>query len=238
VPPALVLCSGYIADAKSPRPVGLVSRAISRGVGFGPGEIVFLDVDQTEALAPGAQFSVIRPGDPVVHPRTGRRVGPLVETVATVTVEAIEARLVRARIVQACGQVHLGDALIPARPLPVPVRTDGEAAAPIEGTLIAARDRRVSTGAEYIAYIDLGADQGIAPGDLFAVYRPPETARLRGDSPFRPQREAIPPTPIGEVMVVRTSARSSTVLITRSAEDLSVGLRVFLSRKAGPGAPK
>ena len=81
-------------------------------------------------------------------------------------------------------------------------------------------------GQFHIAFIDKGSKDGVQAGNRLFVLR-------RGDGRLEVEEEAVEKLPweqVGEVMVMETQERNSTVIITRSLSELHVGDVVEMQR--------
>jgi hypothetical protein len=80
-----------------------------------------------------------------------------------------------------------------------------------------------------MAFVDVGADQGVAVGDVFLLQRP----NLPASTPtgvFLP----MPSDRLGDAVVIRVMERSATVLLTSSARAVQAGDQAILSRQIAP----
>jgi len=81
----------------------------------------------------------------------------------------------------------------------------------------------------HVAFIDRGSKDGVQVGNRLFVMR-------RGDGRLELEDDAVEKLPweqVGELLVVETHDRNSTVLVTRSAKELKVGDRVLFAKYAG-----
>ncbi|MCM2277291.1 MAG: LysM peptidoglycan-binding domain-containing protein [Oligoflexia bacterium] len=103
---------------------------------------------------------------------------------------------------------------MPAR---IPVLTPVPGAQPLDAALLVDQDNSTSTIAQHKqVYLDRGSEDGVARGMVFRVYRtedPNTGARIQGNDLVR---EA-------ELMVIQTSARYSTAIVTYSARTIEEG---------------
>jgi hypothetical protein len=78
-----------------------------------------------------------------------------------------------------------------------------------------------STGG--IIYVDLGRPSGVAPGDLYIVYRetPPDTKLY--NLPKESHRLEHSRVAIAEIVIIRVEERASTALVTYSIDGIVPG---------------
>jgi hypothetical protein len=81
-----------------------------------------------------------------------------------------------------------------------------------DAVILHGKEGRISLGADHVVYIDRGADQGLAPGDVFTVYRS--------------NRNGLPPVVLGELAVLSVHDRSSVARIIESRYTIFVGDRL------------
>ena len=81
-----------------------------------------------------------------------------------------------------------------------------------------------------MVYLDVGSDQGVGPGDVFAVYRPSGAS----PNPLTGQAVSIPPERLGEATAIRVTNSSCTAVLTASEKEIRDGDRVVLSRQIQP----
>lgn len=170
----------------------------------------------------GAIYQV---GDSLLVVRMGRQVGDdwgtIVMPTGIVRVVSVNGRDAVGTIVEQYDQVRAGQSVLPVEPYPRnatgrPQQVTGG----IEGLIIAREETNPIPNQYDVAYIDLGRNVGITPGDLFEIMATPE---LMADSPAGPQV-------LAEAKVVRVRDRSATVVLTRI---LTPGIRVAGRNAAG-----
>lgn len=164
--------------------------------------------------APGApvgrQFGVYRDMGKVA-PLTyfGKSPGHLLADIAIVEVVASGPSGQQAVIRRAFAEVSTGDLLgpVPEQAM-VSARPVQAGAAPVTGSVVAFHLRRQLAGPDDIVYLDIGAEQGLAPGDLLAVAGA-DQAEGRNS---------------GEIMVLRVGANTAAAVVTnRSAHEVRRG---------------
>ena len=187
--------------------------------GLSLGDIVYVDGGLAAGLAPGLVYTVVQPRELVNHPRSGDVVGQLYQYQGRLRLLTVNEDVAIAEVVQACDAIRVGDGLKPFVPEPVPLgrRTglrpvnvpvaEGELAD--DSVILRAKDSITGLGADHVVFISLGADQGVAPGDVYTVYR-----RNRG---------GLPPVVLGELAVLSVHSRSAVARILESRYTMYVG---------------
>jgi hypothetical protein len=146
--------------------------------------------------------------------------GIKVMTLGTVEIVDTAGPAPRARIVYSCEDIARGDALVEATPLEVPLAGMSRPTNLSRGGyIVASKSDADSLGQGDIVYVDVGQAEEIVPGDEFAIYK--QSGR----------RTSLPEIKRGELVVVRTTAKSAAALVTRSDLMLQEGERIVLLRK-------
>jgi len=124
-------------------------------------------------------------------------------------------------IERSCLDIHAGDYLRPFEKVNVPMvvrrRRPSAARRPTEDLPPRGRPagRRTIAGAGQFLTIDAGTDDGVAPGNVFSVYR---IVYPRADA-----RDAL-----GEATVVSVRERTATAKVTYASKEIMVGDEVEL----------
>lgn len=220
IPRAALECSGFVAEKQEIHTLGRIVRPVEEfDIRFSYWHQVFVDLGGRE-VQEGDRFQIIRPTRKVKHPVTGRRVGIKVRTLGTVEILDPAGPLPRARIVYSCEDIVRGDALVEAEALELPaVGMSRPTNLDRGGYIVASKSGADSLGQGDIVYVDLGQAEEIVPGDEFAIYKKPG------------RRTSLTSIERGELVVVRTTAKSAAALVTRSDLSLRGGERILLHRK-------
>ena len=220
IPRGELECSGFVAEKQEIHTVGRIIRSAEEfDARYSWGDQIFVDLGERK-VQKGDRFRIIRPTRKVRHPVTGRRVGIKVMTLGTVEIVDTAGPAPRARIVYSCEDIARGDALVEATPLEIPL---GGISRPTNlsrgGYIVASKSDADALGQGDIVYVDVGQAEQIVPGDEFAIYK--QSGR----------RTSLAEINRGELVVVRTTAKSAAALVTRSDLILREGERIVLLRK-------
>ena len=220
IPRGELECTGFVAEKQEIHTVGRIIRSEEEfDIRFSWGDQIFVDLGERK-VQKGDRFQIIRPTRKVRHPVTGRRVGIKVLTLGTVEIVDNAGPAPRARIVYSCEDIARGDALVEATPLEVPLAGMSRPTNLSRGGyIVASKSGGDSLGQGDIVYVDVGQAEQIVPGDEFAIYK--QSGR----------RTSLAEIKRGELVVVRTTAKSAAALITRSDLILREGERIVLLRK-------
>ncbi|HEX7181904.1 MAG TPA: LysM peptidoglycan-binding domain-containing protein [Thermoanaerobaculia bacterium] len=241
-----IYCSGYIGEMAEEFPysiigsehgkvlpeLGIAGRAENMDARFGPvgtakfdlsaGDIIYLDGGRARGLSPGTLFTAVEPLQPVIHPLTKQVVGRYYHYTGRVRVLSVQEDTAIAEIVHSCDPVHVGTALQPFEPEPVPLgrptamrpvnfpaRTEELQDAPV---VLFAKDEVLSLFEDHVVFIDRGADQDVTPGDVFTIYRL--------------NRRGLPPIVLGELAVLSVHRNSAVARIIEARHPIYVGDRL------------
>ena len=124
----------------------------------------------------------------------------------------------------------IGDLVMPYTPAQFP---EGKIAQPtqrsVEGVIVDSLRGERAIGMLQVVFLDVGAVQGVGPGDVFGIYRPnPSVVNASGAV------LAIPPVRLGEAIVIRVTNQTATAAVTTSAIEVRIGDQVALSRQIVP----
>lgn len=191
---------------------------------------VVVGLDPRRALNAGDRLAAIRVGRRVVDPNTGRSAGRVLFVLGLLEVTEVKDRVARTRISYSCGPITLGDRIAPFEPTAFPEdKTPQAARRPVSAAVLHSLRGEELIGLQQMAFVDVGAHQGIAPGDIFALLRQNPPAATRAGELL-----SIPPERIGDAVVLRVAERSATVLLTSSSRDARVGDLAVLSHQIAP----
>jgi LysM domain len=168
-------------------------------------------------------------GDSLVVVRFGRGIGTrgrIVEPLAILRVDSVSPSTLMARIARQIGDARVGDAVLVLDRVPeIGAGQPESVTGGVEGQLLEFHAPEPLHGITDLAYISLGARDGVGIGDEFTVYVP---ARVAGGDPASP----LPPTEIATMRVVKVGDTTSTVrVLTVSSTALRAGLPIRMIRK-------
>lgn len=178
--------------------------------------------------APGTRFDIVRQGKPYRDFRGDGESSKPEDILGYETLHIGQARFEQAgdpttlTVVEAEREVLIGDRLLPLEGGSVePHFIPRAPAGPIEGRIISVLDGVSRIGQYQVVALNLGTQQGIAPGHVLAVYQDGEVVRdtisaKRGDSVRLPDERA------GVLMVFRSFERVSYALIMEATGALRV----------------
>jgi hypothetical protein len=210
--------------------IGSIVRSVDNRTLISMEDIVGVGVNANVALNPGDRLAVVRPAQRLIHPRTGLPISRVLYILGMVEVKEARDRVVLGRVSYSCGAMGIGDLVMPYTPAQVP---EDKIAQPtqrsVEGVVVDSLRGERLIGMLQAVFLDVGAAQGVGPGDVFGIYRPsPPVVDAAGAI------LAIPPVRLGEAVVIRVTDQTSTAAVTTSALDVRIGDQVALSRQIVP----
>jgi hypothetical protein len=148
--------------------------------------------------------------------------GDVVVPLGIARVTSVDRQQVLARVIQVFGRIHNGHLAMPLEPFKDPGRVRPT---PVEqglvGRLVGARDDHPIAGAQQFFFINKGRTDGVVPGDVFEVYRPPTGVLGAGSEEVR-----------AVMMIVHTREHSATGLVLQIMHPgLEPGMPVRLTKK-------
>ncbi len=200
-----VYCSGYITKNFSRPHLTLLSGPEQTREIFATGDVVYLNEGKADGIKDGDLFSVLREGQKVSHPQTGRYIGRFILRLGRIKVLAVQKHTSIARITQSCTGISYGMSLVPWQPIPIPWNIKAAKGLPLArpfdarkpmGRVIWSEDRLQSVGQNYLIYISLGSNNELLPGDKVWIFDFPakEGASSRGTRDlFRQQKINVGP---------------------------------------------
>jgi hypothetical protein len=205
-------CSFFVLDEDEPdmKIIG-AERAYER-VQFNNGDIVYISKGRTDGIEEGQLFEVLELG------QTLPGYGPILHQRGRLRVVALEANAASARVEKACGPIMVGNYVVPFQEkesrlgkdlgynVP-PYENDG-----LKGKILYLESDFVQAGSGDQALINLGEVDGIQLGQQLVVYR-----KLY---------EGTPLFVFGNMVVIDTQRKTSTVKILSCKDALLIGDKV------------
>jgi hypothetical protein len=182
-------------------------------------EIFYVNRGSMDGLEIGQIFLILEVGEIVENPVTGKNYGRIVMKRGRAQIVSVEEKRSSGRLEKACGEVMVGHYLIPFEEKSELLGTDLGYDVPISeqegsrGMLVYFQDDYEQISRGHIAIIDLGEEDGIHFGQQLVIYR-----KTKGKKGIIEN--------IGNLIVIDTQAKTSTVKILSSKTALSVGDRV------------
>ncbi len=261
--PGVVYCSGIVTSESVPRKTYIITgEDSSYKIVFNDSDDVFINAGSDQGVKAGDEFQVVREvQDPYVIQWTKweqhilHKMGTLWADEAQLKVLVARPKVSIARVEGACDFVQHGDIVLPfvqrAQP-EIKIESHFDRFTPPDGKplamIITGKNFIAAMGDQDVAYVNLGANQGVKVGDYFRIFRYQgtqhetayQTPRYAFDQDFDmsakdvhilgfgsvPEKwnwNNVPRQGVGEALVLRTAPNSSTILITLSLSEVYPG---------------
>ena len=217
-------CAQYVVSDKEDESLYLLGSELGGDKnGLAERDIVYLNKGSNAGVKPGDLYTLHHVAYTVKHPVSGKKLGTKVETTGWVKVLLVQEDTACAVVEQACADIHAGDYLKSFEKVNVPMvvrRAPAECCEPANGKIarhvVDLQDDATIAGEGQFVTIDAGTDDGVAPGNVFSVFR--------SVYPSVP----TPRAPLGEATVVSVRDRTATAKVTYSKYEIMVGDEVEL----------
>lgn len=247
-----VYCSGMFTTEAVPDDVYVISGEDAHvRIAFTDGDYIYLSRGSAQGAKVGEEFLIMRPvTDPIKNkwfewqPSLLRAMGQQWLDLGRVRIVVVHGNTSIARIIYSCDYMQRGDIALPfaERPAP-PMKALGNfdrfapASGKEEAMIVQSKDYRQAVGQDEIAYINMGANQGLKVGDYVRIFRYSGTRhetvyQTRGlahemwgfgktPRPYKPTD--LPREVLGEAIVIRVTPKAATVLVTYSLREMYLG---------------
>jgi LysM repeat protein len=217
-------CAQYVVQNREDESLHLLGSELGGDkVALSERDIVYLSKGANAGIKAGDLYTLHHVAYSVRHPVSGKKLGTKIETTGWVKVILVQDDTACAVIEQACLDIHAGDYLKPFEKVNVPMvvrRAPAECCAPANGKIarhvVDLQDDATIAGAGQFVTIDAGTDDGVTPGNVFAVYR-----ILYPSVP-------TPRDAVGEATVVSVREKTATAKVTYSRREVMIGDQVEL----------
>ena len=252
-----IYCSGFVKDTKVPDDMRLVSgEEAYYKIVFSRGDYVYLNRGAEKGVQVGDRFMVVRSvEDPAKsewfkgQQRIMSAMGTLYRDLGQLRVVNVQPKVSIAEVSFSCEYMQRGDLVRPYEERPVPPYKEAapfDPFAPVSGKpvgmLVSSIDFAQAMGQYKIAYVNLGAAQGVKIGDYVRIFR--HEGKVEDNLPVTkgyyyevygfgsvPQRydwHDLPREVLGEALVLNASRNSATVLITYLRQQVFTGDEIEL----------
>src|SRR5262245_10437285 len=212
-------CADYVVQDREDESLEIIgSEQGNTKIALAERDIVYLNKGSNSGVKAGELYSVHHAAYPVKHPVSGHKLGTKIETLGWVQIILVQENSASAVVETSCLDLHAGDYLRPFEKVNVPLvvtRPPATRLTPPSGKLnqyvVDIGFDATIAGEGQLLTIDAGSESGVAPGNVFAVYRI--------DYPSLP----TPRNVVGEVTVVAVRAKTATAKVTYSSDAIMVG---------------
>lgn len=173
-------------------------------------DVVFLQMQNLEQVAPGDQYELLELGPEVVHPVSRKKIGNQTVRLGTVEITGLAEHVAVGRVVQSVREIMRGAKVRKAVATPerIPLVP---AERYLQGYVVSADEGKISLGQWDVIQIDLGAEDGLQVGNELTLLRDRTATRFAEER----SRVALPDIDLGNAVVVEVGPRFASALITR-----------------------
>ncbi|MDQ6993680.1 MAG: LysM peptidoglycan-binding domain-containing protein [Mariprofundus sp.] len=196
--------------------IGYILASQDERLNFAVHDRIYMKLNKPAAI--GTLFDVFRTADPVISPKTGKKLGLLVEHLGQISVTSHDGNIYRGVIIKAFAEIARGDRLKPAHIID-PHLQPMQAEHPLSGTVMYIRNGAFEAGQNQVIGIDIGQQQGLKAGTKLSIMR---AGRITTD-PLSAEKIQLPQEKVGEVLVLAIQEKASVALITSSTHPVNIG---------------
>lgn len=238
-----IYCFGYLGDFNESFIAKVTSAEnLAEQIDFAAGDLLYVDGGYDKGLRVGDPYWLITPEQEIFHPVNGKSLGRLFQYRGRAVVYSVEPRTAIIRVTNSCTDIPLGAALKKFEPIPIPLTRKSPPlvagdppSGKVAGHIIFTRDGVVALGADNTVMVDLGAANGIQPGDFLTIFRY-STGVEYGIKPLGtywvnvppPEGKSVPRTYLGEAAILIVGDRWAVARLTDSYRLIEVGDQVEL----------
>jgi LysM repeat protein len=217
-------CADYVVSNREDESLRIIGNEQGGAkIGQTTNDIIYLNKGSNAGIKAGEVYTIHKAAHSVNHPVTGSNIGTKIHTRGWARVIVVQEKSSAAVIEQACYDIVEDSYLKPQEKVNVPLiltRPPATRTTPPTGKLhqyVVDLAENVGTAAEgSFVTIDAGTENGVAPGNIFTVYR-----IVYPDMPS-------PRNVLGELAVVSVRERTATAKVTYSNDAIVVGDEIEL----------
>jgi LysM repeat protein len=199
----VLIAGGYIADSAAGVGVITDSQNSDKSI-LSKGDYAYIQTDSP--IKRGGKFFIFQVAEKVIHPKSGRKLGYLIDVLGTAEVESVEKTDTKVLITNSFADIPVGSLLSNYYEIEPPLAPENPRKPDINGYIVATRQLHVANGIWDIVYIDKGSDDGLEVGDLLATTLQSEHKIING-----------------QVQIINLRGKTSTAIIRKSKIETSVG---------------
>jgi hypothetical protein len=215
--------TAFVAKEELKR-LGTLENSPDEKIYLPPRSEAYVRFQKPEDAKLGERFLSARVGDEVKHPVTGDEMGRLVHITGELKITSVgsEKLFSKAVVTRAWGLVERGNVILPWENLEATLdRTPNKKN--LRGYLIASVRGRF-LGQYHLGFVDLGARQGVEPGNRFVVVRRGDGLERREE--YGDKIKKMPVEEIGDLVILSTKPDTSTGLLRHTAIEVELGDKV------------
>ena len=179
---------------------------------------ILISVKDKEGVGPGTKFSAFIDDEVVTDPKTGWKLGKVVENVGTVTVTRRVGDLFEAQVTESFKEIHEGTILRNYDEPSWEVEVSGTDLK-VQASVLRGLEPQTEFAEVDIIFIDKGKKDGLKDGNLMLISRDIGKAKDTTTGAM----VKLPPKRVGVLLVIEARDNTSTCIITNSVEQIYPG---------------
>jgi LysM domain len=207
------------------QPAGHIVATYQNRVIVGEDDIVYTDIGMKQGGKVGDRYSIFKDMGPISHPVTNFIMGRKIIPLGTLQLSELEEKTSKAIVTKSFLEIGAGSYLMPYRDRKREVALKASDK-DLAGYIIATQTGNQTLASGDIAFIDLGASQGVEAGNMLYIVRDvvPDQQKFPGNV------DKLPAEVLGALVVVEVGQKTSTALIVKSIDTIYSGDRVELKK--------
>lgn len=201
---------GFIRKDPIPSQGKIIQFKREGNINASAGDTVFVKASGETPLPKGGLYRLYRTYGPVKDSQTDSVIGDQYYFTGILEIFHQDKDFYRAKIVQSYRGVEVGDKLIPYEPRNAQFTLTGSPS-DIDGQILFSEERQASFGQYDVVYLNKGAMDQIAPGQIYRIYYNRSSESITVD------------LDVGELLVLHTEKNTSTGIVVNSTKDLYAG---------------
>ena len=202
------------------KPVGTIFKVKDDKVMICEGDLVYIREEGGVPIVKGSKYMVYRTISPIKDESTNSYIGVQHLIVGQVEIFKNEQDFVLANVVKSFRSIKKNDHIMPCEKN-LPFIGLEKSKKGLNGKIILSQEHQVMFGDATIAFIDKGDQNGVIIGQQYSIYR-----QEKGEIDSSGRKTILPPDEIGRLLVLRTEAETSTILITNAARSITPGTMI------------
>lgn len=196
----------------------------SRRLSF-PGDEVFIRTKPEADVKVGDRLEIFTVQNEILHPVTKRPAGYRITDLGALEVTGLHKDVKSARIKRSYQEIERGAFLMPVRDPRQTIELK-RAAADKSGVIIASSSNKALQGINDVVFVDLGAKDGIVPGNLLTVTRPRQASDLVKAPAQTKMNVELPDELVGYALIVDAGNDSATAVMLKTLSPALAGDKV------------
>ncbi len=194
---------------------GTIFKAKDDKYNISQGDLVFIRQENGTSFGVGERYTVYRTCNPLEDKKKSAAIGTQYYITGVIEITKTEPDFAVGRIVSSFRSIQPDDLLMPFTKRSPKILMN-ESVKGLSGKILVSEEHERIFAEDTIAFIDKGTEDGVTPGQFYNIFYQEKgrfNPKMKEDAPLTPMD-------LGTLLVLHTENTTSTVLITRSVEDI------------------